>query len=210
MSQVCRTCGKEFVVLYPHLWAYRTGTNYFCSWKCLRAEDGQKGVERKMAGEKVNTAMKREAVEIAIAGGDPRPYLKECGSTSPDKLWYHIKKTMQEKDPETYAKIPDLRSLKKKNKEPQKKVETELIINDEMIQIRKKAPITRPINLDGLEVSAVRHKELGEFYYDSRMGCIDWRTREGCEVTLQPEGWKSLAKELPKILGALGVEQNEG
>ena len=36
---ICRCCGKEFTVLYPDLWAYKVGGKWFCTWKCLRADE---------------------------------------------------------------------------------------------------------------------------------------------------------------------------
>ena len=49
----CWTCGKVFDVLYPELWRFKEGTppsvrKWFCSWKCLRADE-KKGIEKKMA-----------------------------------------------------------------------------------------------------------------------------------------------------------------
>ena len=37
---ICSWCKKEFTVLYPDLWAYRVGKKkWFCTWKCLRADE---------------------------------------------------------------------------------------------------------------------------------------------------------------------------
>ena len=36
---ICNWCKKEFTVLYPDLWAYRVGKKWFCTWKCLRADE---------------------------------------------------------------------------------------------------------------------------------------------------------------------------
>ena len=35
----CSECGKHFDILYPDLWAYKTGSKIFCSWHCLRADE---------------------------------------------------------------------------------------------------------------------------------------------------------------------------
>ena len=35
----CSQCGKDFPMLYPHLWRYKTGNKLFCSWHCLRADE---------------------------------------------------------------------------------------------------------------------------------------------------------------------------
>lgn len=28
----CDVCGKDFAILYPHLWRYKNGSKFFCSW----------------------------------------------------------------------------------------------------------------------------------------------------------------------------------
>ena len=35
----CSQCGKDFPMLYPHMWRYKTGNKLFCSWHCLRADE---------------------------------------------------------------------------------------------------------------------------------------------------------------------------
>ena len=39
MVTCCSECGKHFDILYPDLWAYKTGSKIFCSWHCLRADE---------------------------------------------------------------------------------------------------------------------------------------------------------------------------
>ena len=55
-------------------------------------------------------------------------------------------------------------------------------------------------------VTAVKNKNLGEFYYDHDHNCIDWRNGIGDEVSLGVEGWKLMVRKLPGILRYLGVE----
>ena len=111
----CVFCREEFEVLYPDLWDYRLpGSNsFFCSWRCLRADE--KRGERKMSGavRKITPEMEKKAAQIAIDGGDPRPYLRdECGSKNPVALWGHIRQKLRDQDPETFARLPG--SLKRK------------------------------------------------------------------------------------------------
>ena len=63
-----------------------------------------------------------------------------------------------------------------------------------------------PVTLAGLEISAVRHQDLGEFYYDKKYNCIDWRAPDGAETSLGPVWWKQLLKDLPNIMKLLGVD----
>ena len=70
----------------------------------------------------------------------------------------------------------------------------------------EKPKITRPVNYMGLDITAVRHPDLGEFYYDKKFNSIDWRTEGGDEVSMGPVFWKCLVNELPKIIAVLGVD----
>lgn len=124
IERVCPVCGKRFEVLYKNQWAYKKarakgGYNFYCSWKCLRADEmkrktepkpvptkQKKGVD-KMSQNKLTREQKGKAVEIAIGGGDPLVYLKECGAKNPTAAWWYIKKTLATKNPQLLEKIPE-------------------------------------------------------------------------------------------------------
>ena len=57
-----------------------------------------------------------------------------------------------------------------------------------------------------LEITAVRHKNYGEFYRDHDHNCIDWRTPGGDEMSLSVDAWKKLTRDLAGIIRQLGVE----
>lgn len=85
-DRVCTVCGKRFSVLYPHLWRYKEpcGGNghyrYFCSWKCLRAnEKNQKektdmekmkkdGTPAKKPGPKPKEKTETAVPEVTVSG----------------------------------------------------------------------------------------------------------------------------------------------
>jgi len=69
----------------------------------------------------------------------------------------------------------------------------------------EKPKITRPVNYMGLDITAVRAPDLGEFYYDHKFNSIDWRF-EGEEIFIAPNDWKRLLELLPTILKVLGVD----
>ena len=100
MIKKCAACGKWFDVLYPHLWRYRREERYFCSWSCIRIND--KGKEAKdMRGHRVLTQeQKSRAVEMALNGENPLPFLKECGASNPSASWNYIRKAAILEDPE--------------------------------------------------------------------------------------------------------------
>lgn len=109
-EKTCPECGKTFLVNWPEHWVYkRTVKNtvmYFCTWKCFRSFE--RSNERKKCGKMrlVTDEQKKEAVQIVLNGGDPRPFLEELGVKAPDVMWYEIKNKVKLEDPETYAKLP--------------------------------------------------------------------------------------------------------
>lgn len=54
---------------------------------------------------KITLEQKKNAVKIAIGGGNPLTYLKQIGSKNPGAAWYMIKKQLQSADPEAYEKL---------------------------------------------------------------------------------------------------------
>lgn len=57
---------------------------------------------------KLTLQQKNHAVELAIAGKNPIPYLVECGAKNPYASWDYITKVLQKNDPDRYAKIPPM------------------------------------------------------------------------------------------------------
>lgn len=223
---VCPMCGKQKVIMWPQFWPYRRGDTYYCSEDCMivaatkdqkmikmiahmRAKKGSKNMM------KLTLEQKKKAVEIALSGKNPMNYLKECGIKAPDKTWYAIKAALKEKDPELYARIPDFRKADKETPEQAPTVKLSGPIRIETPEANKvevvetpEDPPTRVIRrvCGKYEVSAIRVKDLGEFYYDIKYNSIDWSAPDGAEVGLSPNGWQNLMEELPGILSALGVK----
>ena len=160
----CSECGKHFDILYPDLWAYKTGSKIFCSWHCLRADE------------------RKEEDEMARLKKDGTPW----GKPGPRKT------TKTTKVPAVPAvEVPEKLNL-------QGGVNYQLMVDE--TKIPKIAPEFE------LEITAVRHKNYGEFYRDHDHNCIDWRTPGGDEMSLSVDAWKKLIRDLPEIIRQLGVE----
>ena len=153
----CSQCGKDFSMLYPHLWRYKTGNKLFCSWHCLRADE------------------RKEEDEMARLKKDGTP-AKKPGP----------RKSIAEAEQEVAALML------------QGGVNYQLMVDD------ARTPEVAPEF--ELEVTAVRHKNYGEFYRDHDHNCIDWRTPGGDEMSLSVDAWKKLIRDLPEIIRQLGVE----
>lgn len=203
ITKKCPVCGKQFVILYPHLWAYKRGagknggTRYFCSWKCIRELD--KEGERKCGNVRICTdENEREAVKIFLEGGDHFGYLKGLGIKNPAMKWYDIRSKLKETDPELYQKT---------GRKP-KTVETP---EGEFVPAVPKAPkaveIPEAPKMPGsrYKYTGIDISELGEFYYDRKHGKVDWRTPGGDEISLDPVHWTILQREIPIMMQKLGV-----
>lgn len=160
----CSECGKHFDILYPDLWAYKTGSKIFCSWHCLRADE------------------RKEEDEMARLKKDGTPW----GKPGPRKTVKTVK-------------VPEV---------PKVEIPEKLILDGGkdyqlMVDESKKPEIAPGFEL---EITALRHKNYGEFYRDHDHNCIDWRTPGGDEMSLSVDAWKKLIRDLPEIIRQLGVE----
>jgi len=157
---------------------------------------------------KITKDQEKEAVKIALDGGDPLTFLAKCGINNPPQKWYDIKTAVKETDPDTFAKLP-LRIQRKKEPETP---EAPLPVQDLKLQPggnyrlsveTPEAPAQVP---EEYEFTAIRHKNFGEFYFDHDRNCIDWRTPEGDEMTLSVDGWKRFFKTAPALIKRIGVK----
>lgn len=160
----CSECGKHFDILYPDLWAYKTGSKIFCSWHCLRADE------------------RKEEDEMARLKKDGTPAKKP----GPKKAAKAVK----------VPAVPAVEILEKLNLQGG--------VNYQLKVDETKQPEIVPVF--ELEITALRHKNYGEFYRDHDHNCIDWRTPGGDEMSLSVDAWKKLIRDLPEIIRQLGVE----
>ena len=182
----CDVCGKDFAILYPHLWRYKNGSKFFCSWHCLRADE------------------RKEEDEMARLKKDGTPWGKSGPKTA----------VKVEKVPKVPAvEIPEQPLNLKGGVNYQLKVDEAAKQGTEQPNaIQRLAAAMSSIKVPEiapgfeLEVTAVRNKNYGEFYRDHDHNCIDWRTPCGDEMSLGVEAWKKLIRDLPEILKQLGVE----
>lgn len=167
MVTYCAECGKHFDILYPDLWAYKTGSKFFCSWHCLRANE-------------------RKEDEMARLKKDGTPWGKP-GS----------RKTVKT------VKVPKVPAVEIPE-QPIHPLGLQGGVNYQLKVDETKQPEIVPVF--ELEITALRHKNYGEFYRDHDHNCIDWRTPGGDEMSLSVDAWKKLIRDLPEIIRQLGVE----
>ena len=229
----CGSCGKEFYILYPAIYAYKKGQRVFCSWKCLRAFE--KGIRSETS--KMNLGEKsRKAVDIALEGGDPVEYFRQQGQKNPTAAWSFLKSQLQEKEPETYARLPQV-DRRKKDQKPKtaaeamdnmkkaadnffgsvlKDVETPEAAKGlkDMIEARtewkpvQEPKIIKPVVYDGFTVREVEGSFARYRRSDvSEKTYIDMEIEDGCDtLSYTVEQWRTLRQEFDRAAAILGVE----
>lgn len=193
----CPVCHKAFIVPSKSKWAYRKMSQLICSWTCLRALEMKKGEDKGMKT-KVPDEVKQEAVRVVIAGGNPIETL-EPYTNNPKAMWWAIKAKVKETDPETYAKLPDLRNMRKpaKEEEPVKETKAEEL-----------PKITSPVVYDDMIVREVeglfgryRRSDVHNETY------IDFELAESMDImSYTVDQWRKFLDELEKSSKILGVE----
>lgn len=215
MIATCPVCRKGFEVMWPHLWAYREGKHYLCTWKCLRRmrEGSEEEPMEDKRGSRLTEDQKEQAVDIALKGGSPLRFLKECGCKNPSTAWQSVLRwaAKQDWDDDVMSKLPvDFRG-KGKVKVPEQVPEVKI---DGPIRIQTVEPekVTFVDTIPLPKVSGIEYRmtgistEAGDFQYFRKQGFIDWTTLDGTCVSMNLEEWKALMKVLPEVIRLLGVE----
>lgn len=221
MVSICPVCRKEFEILHPPMWRLKINSEYICSWGCLRRAENE-GVEK--VKNEIPKEAKTEAVRIAIEGGDPIEYLGKY-SKNPKGMWTYIRSMMKKTDPETFAKIPNLRekppkkALRKETppRKPRKVKQGELQCEAAPIRTTPKLDVNyldkmaREVveNVTGPEsdirILRVASKRTGiEYYLDEQDRMVMENSGEKFGVII--ENMPDFLNELPPICRHLGVK----
>lgn len=168
--------------------------------------------DRIMKHAQLSAAQKEQAVRIAIAGGDPRNYLRDCGSKAPDNLWWKIRRDLKDADPETYEKLPERIPRAGKQKKP-----VELVYDPSIAEEYRREHEDDAEKNDHLQ----QRKDLKVTQAEGMAG--SWkRDREYIKLEIQRENkpelvanmsaleWEAAAAELPEVLWLFGMEEGYG
>ena len=244
MMLTCFICGKKFFTAFPDNWPYRMMEKVFCSEDCRivhKARDLHKfeyvtleapelqgyavedfeylkeKQERKKAemARYLTEEQQDRAVEIALEGGNPVEYLKECGCKNQWASWGYIKQKLEKKDPEKYKRVIETlrksmeKKLEQKPQVPQPKnggewekaemPEPVLVMKEE-----KKQKAELKYKVIGIET------EQGKFQFDAGSDQLRWMPKRSTTVVMMPaEDWEKLAEDLPGIMKTIGVTDRE-
>ena len=211
MMSTCCVCGRTHLIHQPEFWPYRRGTKLYCSENCLIV-DATKDLQllNKIKHKRRQMIMARMRKDGTPAK-KPGPKAKKV--EIPEPLDGGPWEKMETPESITIEPSPIVQAVVKKVLEtPEDEFtpeEVDMLKNGKIPPIRetaRKDADVKPLAFDGLEISALRHQDLGEFYFDKKYNTIDWRTPEGDEVSLGPAWWKQMITDLPKIMKLLGVD----
>lgn len=174
----CEQCGKDFEILFPDLWLYKKGKRLFCSWHCLRADE------------------RKEEDEMARLKKDGTPAKKPGPRKSIAEAEQEVAALMLQGGVNYQLMVDEAAKQEVQPMNPMQRLAAAM----SSIKVPEVAPEFE------LEITAVRHKNYGEFYRDHDHNCIDWRTPGGDEMSLSVDAWKKLILDLPEIIRQLGVE----
>lgn len=159
---------------------------------------------------KLTLEQKKQAVEIAISGGNPLDYLKGIGNQNPSAAWYYIRKTLKDADPEKYALL---------KKEPKEDVEPSQA-GQETVQAANEKPVTccARSTRKGVEVpdelpededvvTGIRTK-CGEFRISNNGFMYFGGNEKGDELEMPVKTWLIFATDLPRVMKKLGIVKN--
>ena len=111
----CKHCGKPISILHPSQWGYKVrnkkgGWNYFCTWKCLRADERkeQKQVQAEEPGKETKNnrvQVLEEMLDAVSDGRDVYDYLRDMGYADPKDTLRRLRITAKKEAPKLYTKM---------------------------------------------------------------------------------------------------------
>ena len=171
---------------------------------------------------KIPVEAKKAAIQAALDGKDPYEPLAPYTS-NPKSMWTYIKSVVKKKDPDLYARLPDLRDRKKIETpegtladamEGMKDAADEFFGKCEDMGLslgKDEAPeepkITQPVVYDGMTVREIEGG-FGRYRRSDVHGSIyiDFEYTEGADViSLTDKQWRSFMVELIHASQILGV-----
>ena len=179
---------------------------------------------------KIPVEAKKAAIQAALDGKDPYEPLAPYTS-NPKSMWTYIKSVVKKKDPDLYARLPDLRDRKKEKPDVSLAAAPDVSLADAMSGMQEAADkffgmcedmgldlgkdetpeeqkITQPVVFDNMTIREVEGG-FGRYRRSDVHGSIylDFEQTDGADViSLTVKQWRSLREELNRAAAILGVE----
>ena len=190
-TKKCPICRKYFSVLYPHLWRYKVQITsnrykYFCSWKCLRADEQRRSNEEMEKMKKDGTPAKKPGRKPAIKQ-DAEPKTAGEAMAACDNAVNQF-----------FTACEDMGLMKQNEK---------IVFAPDGEHIMK---IQQPLRYEGFTVTAIK-RDYGRYERSELSGTeyLDFEANDGEEISMPVESWKAFLKELKEAAKVLGVDLNE-
>ena len=188
----CPVCGKAFDVLWPQLWAYRDGSLYFCTWKCLR--------QMRKEAEEMYTKTKKDGTPAKRPG--PRP--KKI--TDPD-----VEVKLPEPDREKFEKQSITHRMQEDIKEAMRKACPPVMTPEEREEIRQEiaAQEKRAVEKENsrpLEAAALKSRILtASWKYQDGHVFLEGPDLSMSTIALTAKEWIALTYEIRTAIRQLGL-----
>lgn len=173
---------------------------------------------------KLTLEHKKNAVEIALTGGNPLTFLKSCGAANPSASWVYIKKCLQVKDPEKYERLLKVQEEKKQEEpaEDMPKSSAEVTFQGKGYEKAEKADQNTPKTEQKVKKTSGKPKKADpKLKIREADGAIGtWRRgyetitfilpaqrdgEEDMEIEMTPTEWMVMAEELPNVMKLFGM-----
>lgn len=169
---------------------------------------------------KIPVEAKKAAIQAALDGKDPYEPLAPYTS-NPKSMWTYIKSVVKKKDPDLYARLPDLRDRKKIETPEgtladamegmQEATDTFFGECEKMGLMKADEPeepeepkISKPLMHSG-KTAIGWAGEFGDYYYDRKHGYIDYESKDGEELSMPVDAWREFLNEFREVAGLMGV-----
>ena len=222
----CRCCGKPVSVPEPSRWGYKVkgknGWIYYCSWKCLRADEKrieqaeQKKKEARKAKQQEKIRNDRLEVlkgmmEAVSEGKNAYDYLKNMGYADPKDTLRRLRITAKEEAPKIYRKMDKLGLLDLRKGHSGKGVDR--MSQNKLTREQKEKAVELALNggdyLEHLKECGAKNPSAAWWYIRKTLGKsnpelleeINKKTGEGAEV--------EVAEKLPEEATITGEEKEQ-
>ena len=222
----CQLCGKPVSVLEPSRWGYKVkgknGWIYYCSWKCLRADEKrieqaeQKKKEARKAKQQEKFLNNRLEVlkgmmEAVSEGKNAYDYLKSMGYADPKDTLRRLRITAKEEAPKIYRKMEKMGLLDLRTGHSGKGVDR--MSQNKLTREQKEKAVQIALNggdyLEHLKKCGAKNPSAAWWYIRKTLGKsnpelleeINKKTGEGAEI--------EVAEKLPEEATITGEEKEQ-
>ena len=219
----CQNCGKQIDILHPNQWGYKvkhgSGYKFYCTWKCLRADEMKKKPAEKTAPEKRENKDRLQVLadlmDVVSEGRDAYDYLKSMGYTDPKDTLRRLRIQAKEEAPKIYQKMEQMGMLDLRKGHSGKGVDK--MSKNKLTREQKENAVDLALNggdyLEYLKKCGAKNPSAAWWYIRKTLGKsnpklleqINQKTGEGAEVEVAEKLPPEAVAEVPEGLAGFQV-----